>query len=511
MSFVTTRLWNGLHLYKAIIKPNEKLSNACSTTEHIAVKFKPLATNVVVDGPTRILLVLTDQTSQLKLRETRITDIKIPIWRPSEEATSPVDVTEILRRMAGTRGAANNVRNLWLFAWHYLMRYTATEASVQRAIYLVAETTRNLDLGFASNPAMAFPVYSIRLKSGFLPNLPDVNFDVKVWEDPNMNIQEAITNINAHNVYPHGFHPEMWFNFKLKDDGTCDILTLLGTSGGDYSCSCHEATPDMRIARFLSFIAPGSSFRFGHVSAVHENVSTVAALQCIGTAWMQSAAGASWTAWALKGRQDGYTHCDAIVDKMINEATMHHVARVVPGSNWANYVIFCFGDDSRTSSTLISWWALKYVVQKLNYMIPARIERRQRRMGVKNIIGLYFNSSSEWQALQRMSSRIAVLEASDVPSYASTSSRSSKLIMCYTHYNWHRYRAMCAESNFLSSINCTDLKSGVDASGAVFAVLNCYRFGVAAELLVFSTLNQPGTVMEDVAVFESSPRDAEAA
>ncbi|VDN40935.1 unnamed protein product, partial [Gongylonema pulchrum] len=205
LSFVTTRLWNGLHLYKAIIKPNKELSSASTTTEHIVVKFKPLATNVVVDGPTRILLVLTNLTSQLNSKETRITDVKIPIWRPSKEAMFPADVTEILRQQAGTRAATNNVEGLWRFAWQYLMRYTATEASVQRAIYLVAETVRNLDLGFASNPAKAFPVYSIHLKSGFLPNLPDVNFDVKNWEDPNMNIQEAITNINAHNVYPHGF------------------------------------------------------------------------------------------------------------------------------------------------------------------------------------------------------------------------------------------------------------------------------------------------------------------
>ncbi|VDK31425.1 unnamed protein product [Gongylonema pulchrum] len=427
LSFVTTQLWNGLHLYRAIIKPNKELCSASPNTEHIVVKFKPLATNVVVGGASRILLVLADQTSRLDLREVHVTDIKIPIWRPSEEAVSPVDVTEILRRKAGTRGAADDVRSLWPIAWQYLMRYTATEASVQRAIYLVAETTRNLDLGFASNPAKAFPVYSIHLKSDFLPNLPDVNFDVKKWEDPNMNIQDAITNINIHNVYPHGFHPGAWISFKLTDGGTKDILTLLNFCGAGAGCNCHEASPDVLVARFVGLIAPGTAVEFSNLTAVHENVSAVAAFQCIGTAWMQSVAGVSWITWALNDEQDGYEMCNIVVNKMVNEATFRHIVRIGPDPDWASYVISCFGIDNLTSSTLVSWWALKYVVQKMNYMIPAYIECRKMLVGTEDRVGLFFTKASEWQALQRMSSRIAVREASEVPSYASTGSESPEM------------------------------------------------------------------------------------
>ncbi|VDN24218.1 unnamed protein product [Gongylonema pulchrum] len=432
LAFITTRLWNGLHLYNTTIRPNTKLSAENPLVEYVVAKCKPLATNVVVDGPSRILLVLTNVTSSLGLHETYVVDTRIPVWNPSQ---------------------AREVQIHWPDAWSYLMKYTATGSSVQRALYLVAEAARNLDLGFCSNPAMSFPVYAMRLKPDLLPALPGVKFINSNWGDASTDIRAAIITINAHNVYPHGFHPSLWVNYKITDEGTRDILTLTSVDGSDISCRCHHSSPDMLIARFLGLIASGPTISFSHVSAVHENISAIAAFQCVGTAWMQAAAGVSWVTWALKDIQEGYQMCDYIVDEMIDEATVHHVARVDPGETWANYVISCFGVDNRTSSTLLSWWAIKYIMQKMNYFIPAQIQKRQLHVGHQLRIGLYFNSSSEWQALQRATSCITVHYG--VPVYATNSS----------------------------------------------------EFGIASEFLLLSTCNVPDTNTDDVHMEEtwSSP------
>lgn len=528
-SFLTTEIWNNRYVWKVHVQPRSDMSSEDPEHEYMLV-VRPRAAQVEVQGPGRVMLVVTNITSRSNLRWVTIDGFNIPVWNPASGiGPQSVDIMPMLLRYLDLQGATNNISQNWLQAWKWICDRVSSGNALNHALFLAAETSRVQHIAPLAHPAVenSMPFYSINLRKE-LPHILKSSWEMRNWADVDPDPEKEKSRIHdwieqsiAAWISPLCIHSNLTCSFETAESPDWSKLDWMRHKhGADQTVTCHEATPDLRVARFVGLIAVPTPIVYIDPVAVQESVSAIAGMQVAGCAWMQMVTGISWLRWVLYTAAQNDATRMVIQDRMMNEATAHHVSSGRPDKAWINLLDKVLGVQVKfdfpqllknTPSVLPAWWQVKFILQKMNYLMPGELERRQRpvfKLGVLESsmkVGFYANDSKHWQAVARYTSMLGVSETNDVPLYAANNEMFSHLTQSYLQLNLTRLFTMCAESVYHSNGTYYNPLTVVDTACAITPVANSLHTSIPAELLIIKTKAGAGTNVGDQTVLGEWP------
>ncbi|APG76073.1 hypothetical protein 2 [Xingshan nematode virus 6] len=492
-AFCTSRIWNGLHQWEVSLDPSvrsksEKLLETIFTTR---------SSLCMVEGHERILLVLTDVTSRLGYKTTRLAREKIvPIWQKTDPKVGWVEIIDELRYATGvTTLDYPHLGDLWRMAWKEMMASVATGDSVNRCMALVAEATRVMDVGFYSGGEVN--VMSLGKIEG-LPELDGVVWKNRQWEsmtadDAKFGLQDASLSW----VSVSGMRPDFAWTVLDPEKGR----SMLTVGGIDASLYCHEATGDMRMARYVGIISGAERVALETCVAVSENVSAIASFMACAVGWMQSVAGIPWYKWAHHHNLPELTSIDDLASMMLDAASDGHIKRSYADPTWCTWVennIFHGQPWSKVCTTILPWWAMKFVIQKVGYHLDVGLVERQKPVeGKRPRIGYWATMASEWQNVARVTSRITVRYPDECVEYYTSSYDNANLGAGVVGYNWHRAAAEYGESQYHWQTSARPWNKSVDSSTLITPVSYAMVYGNPSGMLITMTRNRVGSGMDD--------------
>lgn len=515
-SFLTTKLWNNRFIYKIQTNPTKGMT-AAKTEDVYNFWVRPRAASVVVEGPGRAMLVLMNVTSRQSQLTVRIYGQEVPVWTP-QRGGRPVstDILPSLTRWLDLEIPSNHVVQNWLQAWRWLCEKVASGDAINRALVLAAETSRvHLAGPLYNNWVHTSPAfYSIKVYKP-PPDVKAMTWVMRNWADEEeteeaekKRIHDWVEDSLVPWISPFHIHSNLYG--KFTDWNKADWLTMVRNA--DQSITCHEATPDMRMARAAGLLAPANAILFVDPAAVQENLSATAYMITAGTAWMQMASGVPWIRWICYDTIEQNPLLCSLIDKLLEEASANHVSMERPNDWWREKLTTVLGFSQpsyftimvqQTSTVTLPWWAVQYVLQKLNYVVPGDLEMRQRAViqGVNAatatmpMVGWHAEDNKQWQALARYTSMLGVRMTNDSPSYVVNNEWTSQLLAGMGEVSLHRVMGMVAESVYRSNWFAVNIHTIVDTTCCVLPTSNTLAMLIPSEVLVVETKAGPGNTI----------------
>ncbi len=507
LCFLDTMVWNLDNTYET------KYSTGMMSKEPgkyvVNIRWRPRSSTTLIHGPTDVVLVLTDATSKTTANNIMVSEDTVPIWT-GQGAISWFEANERLKKAA----QSGNVTRYWFKVWEWLQTRVATTDATHHAMFVAAESTRGVPLTYALCTELKnkVAVYNIQME-GELPKLTDVQYDIRTWTalaqlseaeaKEKIKIwmeQNAVAWVSPLGVYNKTYfeqvdweHPD-WIGSISAEDNHVRVL---------------EATPEARVARFVGLIAGASPVMYGNVWCVQEHISATAYFMAVATAWTQSAIGVNWTRWTCADWMDDDEEQRVAIDQFMEQLSAGHVVRTVP-TKWQfktlDDVYGAVPDGNIDIHTLLPWWAIKFVLQKVNYLVPATLINQIRDLpNWRRVIGPMATMSGQWQQLQRQTSIVRIINTQDVPHVSCTRARNPTHEYGRLGLSICRWLAIISEHQYLSREASANFQDIFDINGAVTPLLNSIARGYQMEALIVQSPCIAGSGVDDQTVVGSWP------